>query len=486
MEYGITSTGFIIKRIDIIKLELEASYREKFGESIDLDPESFFGQLIGIHAEREALIWEGMQAMYFSQYRATAEGTSLDDVNALVLVPRLEALASTATIRARGDVNTLIPTGSVVSLLNNTDVRFTTQTDYIIASPTNNIQKLIFSEVPTSGTYTISFAGQTTTSLAYNASAANIVSALEALNNIEDVEVTGDYSTGFTIEFQGVDGEIQQKTFTTTSSLFKSAVAIIIDVIIVDEGGSYIDMRTICTVTGPIIAAANTLVTIETSISGWDSAYNIESATPGRDIETDEDYRLRAEQSTQQSKSGTTEAIRNTILEVDNVLNASVLENTTLVVDTDGIPGKAFEAIVSGGLDQDIFDTIWATKPAGIQSFGNTSGTALDSQGVAHDISFSRPENVLIYIDITVTVKTGYTTTEEQVSGALLSYGLTLGVAQDVIVFPDLVAALANLHLIDIAIAIGTSPNPTLDDNINISARQQALFSTARINVTIS
>ena len=59
---------------------------------------------------------------------------------------------------------------------------------------------------PVTGAFTIVFNGQTTTSLAYNASAATIQAALIALNNIgpSDVTVTGTLATTVVIKFVGL------------------------------------------------------------------------------------------------------------------------------------------------------------------------------------------------------------------------------------------------------------------------------------------
>lgn len=54
---------------------------------------------------------------------------------------------------------------------------------------------------PTGGTFTLTFDGQTTGTIAYNASAATVESALEALSNITDVTVTGSAGGPWTVEF---------------------------------------------------------------------------------------------------------------------------------------------------------------------------------------------------------------------------------------------------------------------------------------------
>lgn len=77
-----------------------------------------------------------------------------------------------------------------------------------ISDPGQNENQLIsFDQVPNSGSFGLDFDGQITSSIAYNAVANDVKLALEALSNIDLVAVTGDYTNGFLIEFQGVNAK---------------------------------------------------------------------------------------------------------------------------------------------------------------------------------------------------------------------------------------------------------------------------------------
>jgi hypothetical protein len=52
------------------------------------------------------------------------------------------------------------------------------------ATGTNEVQTITITGTPTGGTYTLTFSGQTTANIAYNATASAVQSALEALSNI--------------------------------------------------------------------------------------------------------------------------------------------------------------------------------------------------------------------------------------------------------------------------------------------------------------
>ena len=72
----------------------------------------------------------------------------------------------------------------------------------------------------TGGTFTLTFSGQTTASIAYNASAATVESSLEALSNITDVTVTGTGTSGDPWVVTFVDpGKQNVAEMTSTDSL---------------------------------------------------------------------------------------------------------------------------------------------------------------------------------------------------------------------------------------------------------------------------
>lgn len=54
----------------------------------------------------------------------------------------------------------------------------------------NEVQRITFTGQPTGGTFTLSYAGETTAAIPYNASCAEIEAALELLSNIDNVSVS--------------------------------------------------------------------------------------------------------------------------------------------------------------------------------------------------------------------------------------------------------------------------------------------------------
>ncbi|MFE6126736.1 hypothetical protein ACFQ6Q_00465 [Streptomyces sp. NPDC056437] len=88
------------------------------------------------------------------------------------------------------------------------------------AAVTNEIQTLTVTGAPTGGTFTITWSGQTTGAIAYNATAAVVQTALEALSNIApgDVVVTGAAGGPWTLTWGGTQLGENVAAPTTTES----------------------------------------------------------------------------------------------------------------------------------------------------------------------------------------------------------------------------------------------------------------------------
>lgn len=83
---------------------------------------------------------------------------------------------------------------------------------YGIYLSTNEVQTVTITGTPAGGGFTLTFQGQTTSSIAYNAIASVVQTALEALSNIDpgDVLVTGGPGPGtpYVVEFRGQYGQV--------------------------------------------------------------------------------------------------------------------------------------------------------------------------------------------------------------------------------------------------------------------------------------
>lgn len=154
---------------------------------------------------------------------------------------------------------------------------------------------------------------------------------------------------------------------------------------------------------------------------------------------------------------------------------------------------KSFEAVVEGGSDADVANKIWLTKPAGIQTFGNTSFTITDSQGEEQVINFSRPTPIYIWVTVALTLYSEETfppNGQDLVASAINTYGNNLGIGVDVLL-QRVLAQIFNVPGIasgamQIAATNGPGDSPLYGTaDIPIQENEIAVFDLSRITVTV-
>lgn len=86
--YGVKSTGFVAKPLDVILAELEAAMITQFGPNVIQTEQSPFGQLNGVFANLAAQLWERLHDVYQSYDPDEAEGVALDRLGRIRLINR--------------------------------------------------------------------------------------------------------------------------------------------------------------------------------------------------------------------------------------------------------------------------------------------------------------------------------------------------------------------------------------------------------------
>lgn len=111
--------------------------------------------------------------------------------------------------------NGIVPSGA--TLAQNT----TTKRYGPYGGTTEEVQSVTITGGPTGGTFTLTFSGQTTAAIAYNASAAAVQAALVALSTIGagNVTVTGSAGGPYTVTFVGALANTNTAQMTATPSL---------------------------------------------------------------------------------------------------------------------------------------------------------------------------------------------------------------------------------------------------------------------------
>lgn len=455
MTFGLTDSGFVAKRLLDIVAELEAAYRTAFGQGIKTTPDTTFGKLIGIHADREAKLWELAESVYLSQYPNSATGLSLARIGELTDVTPNPATRSIAVISLSGTAGTLVPRGTIVAV-QGLGAQFRLTANAVLNGDSFAIQSITRS----SGIASVGATGHGLSGEMY----VFITGADQTeYNGLKSISVTG--ANTFTYPVSGTPvtpatGAIQGDP--TTSAPVESAQL------------------------GAISAIAGTLIDIVNPLVGWDRAENAMDASLGRYAETDSAFRARRLLTLKGLGAARQESILGALLSVSEVTGVVVFVN-----DTDSIqgnrPAHSIECLVVGGDDQDILDMIWNKKAAGIQAYGTVSGNVVDSQGASHVCAFSRADEVNIYLELDLTVDANFPSNGiSQVITTVLAYGASLDVGQDVIITPSLVAGLSSvIGILGITVRIGTSASPTTGTNIIVNETQIAIFDSGRIEVNI-
>lgn len=477
MTFGLTPEGFRRKRLNDIIAELEAEYREVFGQEITTDPLSVFGQLIGIWAEREALLWEQMEAVYLSAYPRSAEGINLDNSLEYTGVHRQPATATTVYAVLFGDEGTVVPAGAQVALSNGAHTfNLADQVTISMGNVRRITVKVSLLDVETTYGMVIDGVGVGYTSGLEPPTAATVLQALADAIHEEnavraEAQVVGDELVITAVDAMGVS-DLTNLSVVEFGSL-----------------GYFVAQEP-----GPIHVPTGTLTNRLTTVTGWNRVQNYTPGIPGRNEETDDEARLRRRQSLRIIGAAAVPAIAARLRDVQGVSGASIIENRHWEPDADGRPPHSFEAVVSGGRDEDIARVLWESKPSGIEPVGNVTAVVEDSQGEKQVVRFSRAKPIYLWVNVVLKLHDEERFPVDgtaQVKEAIVNYGRTLDVGEDVIRqrFHGPIHSVPGVAEAILSFATSETPEgpPGLytSDNLSIHGVEKSEFDTTRITVTV-
>ena len=167
-----------------------------------------------------------------------------------------------------------------------------------------------------------------------------------------------------------------------------------------------------------------------------------------------------------------------------------------------GRPAKSFEAVVQGGTANAIGEAIWLAKPAGIETFGNSSVVIVDSMGNDQTIYYSVPTPVYIWVEVALTVYNEEifpVDGVQQVAQAIYNFGAGnastgqegLGIGQSVFIqqVNAQIFTVPGISSGSMMIAGTTNPDITPDfgsSDITISQTSISVWNIAKIDVTVA
>jgi uncharacterized phage protein gp47/JayE len=252
-------------------------------------------------------------------------------------------------------------------------------------------------------------------------------------------------------------------------------------------GGGSVAATFVCTQTGPTDCPLSTgptvgLTNIVTPVSGWTGISNPTAAQIGTPPETDSAFRQRAIQQLNSFGTGTFSGLLQAIQAVTNVSAVYLFTNDTDAT-VNGLMPHSVLAIVVGGADQDIANAIFAAKPAGINTNGTTTDTVIDSQGLSHNVSFSRLVDVPIYMDVTIVPNTNPSAGPvfpsnglSLIQAAIIDYGAAYVPGQTVVETGFFTPINTVPGVLSAVITLGTAFPPVSSANIPMTPAQLAQF----------
>lgn len=258
--------------------------------------------------------------------------------------------------------------------------------------------------------------------------------------------------------------------------------------------GGTVTVTATCGTSGAVAALAGTITSINTPTRGWTSVANPQAATVGSAAETDAELRVRQGQSVALPSLTPFDAVDGAIASISGVTRHKLYENDTGSVDSNGLPAHSISAIVDGGDATTIAQTVRGKKGQGVATYGKTTITVADTYGNPHSIRFSRPDDVPIYVSITMQVFTGYTTQiGEQIKTAVADYINSLTIGDDVLL--SRIYSPANLGVVsggnaryyDITdLKLGKSVGGVAAANVVIAYDEAASCTTSNITITVA
>lgn len=372
------ATGLKIQSLAEIKAELQQDYRDEFGTGFNVDDDSLSGKEIGIYSEREALLQEAVQFAYSSNYRSSSQGVNLDFNLEITGHARQGATKSTVIEYVRGTVGQAIAAEALKVTVD--------ETAEIFLNPASATLGILGTKSVDSITQTLGLATVTISAghSYLDGSFVFIEGADQSEYNIL-AEISG--VTGTTFDYVVDSGAVSPATGTINAH---EATAIPFE----------------SQEEGPVVALAGTLKNISGSVPGVVAAENADDADLGINAETDPEARARADATVNIAGGGFREAILAKLLDVTDVVSATVFENTSNEVDVDGRPPGSVECFVSGGTDEDVAQGVFDSVSDGIQTHGNVTEVVTDSAGQNVTIKFSRLTELRIYVDVVLTTNT--------------------------------------------------------------------------------
>lgn len=279
---------------------------------------------------------------------------------------------------------------------------------------------------------------------------------------------------------------------TNTDIVFETIEEVVLD----SEGKGVVEIKALELGSGGNVGV-HTITEIVNTSADVDAVTNPIPTSGGREKETDQEARERADIAVEGLGSATTAAIRTNLLNASGVRAAAVIENFSDVVDSYGTPSRAFQSFVLGGDDTEIAYAIFEKKAGGIQPYGTEYVTIKDIGGHNQQVGFTRAVEKHVYLDVNVHTNAAFPIDGvARIKSALIRYiggtnvdgamyaGLNMG---DDVILSRLIAKVFSVDGIDdVTIRLSIDGTAFDEANIPIDIHEVAQTDSESIEVTLN
>lgn len=298
----------------------------------------------------------------------------------------------------------------------------------------------------------------------------------------------------------GLNGTVIEKGSKIQSSADNTYWNLLEDVTI-QNNGSVIALFE-CESEGAVIASPNTLNKIITTVAGWDTVNNSQSATVGSLEESQQAFEKRRYDSVALNSVGTTASVFSRVNQIDDVVGCYVVDNKTNVnkiIDDYLLKPHSIYVAVIGGSNQDIAEAIYKSLSAGCDYNGNTQITVVDPHTHAKEkVTFMRPTQQNVYIKVNVFDKDLPDDHENLIKNAVISnfYGqdeqieiageaVTRAIMGDDIYASRFLPSILNKNISSLLSVQISLDNKTFSDYVHIKIDKEPYISSANITVNL-
>jgi hypothetical protein len=201
---------------------------------------------------------------------------------------------------------------------------------------------------------------------------------------------------------------------------------------IIDANGQ-ITATAVCDTEGAIRADPSTVEQISTPIPGWQTATNSFAAAVGAPVESDATLRARQAVSSALPSKSVLDGINAGLLTLSGVHRLKTYENDQNTTDPDGIPPHAIAVVIEGGDSVQICNMIGLKKTPGCDTYGVVGELVYDEMGVENFIKFFPLSIIEVFVEVTLTALTGYSSSYgDRIIAQVADFITTLPIGYDV------------------------------------------------------